>query len=499
VGTTKLTPLDSDDMEDLMREVTELEKRETQRIAARKQAIKKAYDATDEDACADSADPKGCAKAHEQIKWRTSQDKYERAAYTDIVNEDHTKDGNTDADDAAMKQTQQEILHYKKLSDKLSGNKELKQLNEDAENLEKARAVREEKAIKLLRAEKHKLAQVKVEEMQERDDEDRKKQARKTAEVQRDIESHGTMEMYNAPPGKARSSMAQQTTDNAVEAGIQEAERTQEAAPSGPSHHELAVKAAAKIEEERQSYFEKQVQALKQADLNERKERSAVQDKAEAVPAATAKHLTQYEKDEEAAMLHDSQASSAEKASRAKELEKIRVRTVAEQKEANARASANMQQNDAEAGYRKLGLAPDTKLAHVMSDDYRADVTLAKSEDVQRQDALEKQIRGMRARSAAKSAQLQKQARSREEQHLAAENSKAGYSSAKPDTEYKKQLSKATQETMENNRRIANEIAHQYDIEKVRTTNLPAEGAQQAVTDKVIDARENEINQIFGP
>jgi len=134
-----------------------------------------------------------------------------------------------------------------------------------------------------------------------------------------------------------------------------------------------------------------------------------------------------------------------------------------------------------------------------MSDDYRADVTLAKSEDVQRQDALEKQIRGMRARSAAKSAQLQKQARSREEQHLAAENSKAGYSSAKPDTEYKKQLSKATQETMENNRRIANEIAHQYDIEKVRTTNLPAEGAQQAVTDKVIDARENEINQIFGP
>ena len=49
VCTTKLTPLDSADMEDLMREVTQLE---TKRIAAPKQVIRKAYTATDEDACA---------------------------------------------------------------------------------------------------------------------------------------------------------------------------------------------------------------------------------------------------------------------------------------------------------------------------------------------------------------------------------------------------------------------------------------------------------------
>lgn len=67
------------------------------------------------------------------------------------------------------------------------------------------------------------------------------------------------------------------------------------------------------------------------------------------------------------------QASNAEKASRAKELEKIRVRTVAQQKAANERAREAMEQNDSESGYRKLGLAPDTKLAHVMSDDYRND------------------------------------------------------------------------------------------------------------------------------
>merc|ERR1712205_180258 len=128
-----------------------------------------------------------------------------------------------------------------------------------------------------------------------------------------------------------------------------------------------------------------------------------------------------------------------------------------------------------------------------MSDDYRNDVTLAKSEDDKRQAALEKEIRGMPAK-------LQKQARVREEQHLAMENSKAGYSSAQlADPEYKAAVSKSNQETMANNARIANEIAHQFDIEKVRTTNLPEAGAQQAVTDKVINARENEINQIFGP
>ena len=93
----------TDDMEDLEHEVTQLEarskKRETQRITTRKQLIN---EATDEDACADSPDPKGCAKAHQQIKWRTSQDKYEWAAYTDIVNEDPTKDKNSDADDAGL-------------------------------------------------------------------------------------------------------------------------------------------------------------------------------------------------------------------------------------------------------------------------------------------------------------------------------------------------------------------------------------------------------------
>lgn len=60
------------------------------------------------------------------------------------------------------------------------------------------------------------------------------------------------------------------------------------------------------------------------------------------------------------------------------------------------------------------------------------------------------------------------QARVREEQHLAMENSKAGYSSAQlADPEYKAAVSKSNQETMANNARIANEIAHQFDIEKV--------------------------------
>ena len=60
------------------------------------------------------------------------------------------------------------------------------------------------------------------------------------------------------------------------------------------------------------------------------------------------------------------------------------------------------------------------------------------------------------------------QARVREEQHLAKENSKAGYISAQlVDPQYKAAVSKSNQETMANNARIADEIAHQFDIEKV--------------------------------
>ena len=86
--TQKLRPITEDEYQDLQREVKELQKREAQRVRARKDAISNALSATSPEACADSPDPKGCAKANEQIKWRSSQDKYERAAFTDIVNQD---------------------------------------------------------------------------------------------------------------------------------------------------------------------------------------------------------------------------------------------------------------------------------------------------------------------------------------------------------------------------------------------------------------------------
>jgi len=137
----------------------QLESRETQRIAARKEAVEKALSSTAD--CSSSVDPVGCKKAHSQVRcnvyllvggrasfpygvlasltaychsmhyhayvlleilehlcvlclslllfwgqiaWRASQDKYERAALTDIVNEDHDKDYR-DVADVAMTQT----------------------------------------------------------------------------------------------------------------------------------------------------------------------------------------------------------------------------------------------------------------------------------------------------------------------------------------------------------------------------------------------------------
>jgi hypothetical protein len=54
--------------------------------------------------------------------------------------------------------------------------------------------------------------------------------------------------------------------------------------------------------------------------------------------AADMQHLTQYEKDEEAAMLKSVHAASAEEASRSKEVEQLRVHSAKEQKIADERA-----------------------------------------------------------------------------------------------------------------------------------------------------------------
>jgi len=63
-----------------------------------------------------------------------------------------------------------------------------------------------------------------------------------------------------------------------------------------------------------------------------------------------------------------------------------------------------------ESGYKALGLdGEESKLAHVMSDDYRADVTLASVEDARRQSAWENKIKEQRASEGKHAAKMQHQ------------------------------------------------------------------------------------------
>jgi len=497
--TQKLSPLGADDFADLEREVKELESRETQRIAARKEAVEKALSSTAD--CSSSVDPVGCKKAHSQIAWRASQDKYERAALTDIVNEDHDKD-DRDVADVAMTQTRAEELHNQRTAEKLSGIKEFNALDKQSMGLEKIRSAKEQAALKALISEKHQLAQVKEEEMEERDKADQRQQARKSAEIQKEVNIHVSQEMFDHTKSDATASTA--TLTNAAAAGIAQAESSSMSALAGPSQHDIEVKEAARIEQQRQAFFEKQIAAMKKADLKVRRQRATHADAAVTarVPKKQGLHLAQYERDEREAMAHS------------------RSRSHARARAASAAPARHVTPTgDVESEYKSLGLAPEGNLAHVMSDDYRADVTLASIEDTRRQQALEAHIEQERALEGKKAARQQHAANQMAEASLTAQNVAAGYS--KPTTDFLAILNTvphshhvftakeadgdaeaaaarhhdairaAHLDTMENAEKLGSEIVNQFDIEKTPS--------QQAITNKVIQSREAEINEIFQP
>jgi hypothetical protein len=243
---------------------------------------------------------------------------------------------------------------------------------------------------------------VKKEEMEEREAIDRRRQARKSAEIQKQVSLHVAAESFDHTTSDTTASTA--TLSNPAAEGIAYAERT--VVNTVPSLHEIEVREAAKVEEQRQAFFEKQVAALKKADLKVRQTRlSHVDD--HVVPPKEMEHLSLYEKDEEEPMLDS--------------------KTHAHAKAAPARLVAPTVEAEEEDAYKSLGLAPEGKLASVMSDPYRADVTLASVEDSERQHALEAHINQERAREAEKASLLQKAANTKAEDALAAQNARAGY------------------------------------------------------------------------
>ncbi|EKX50223.1 hypothetical protein GUITHDRAFT_135391 [Guillardia theta CCMP2712] len=152
-------------MADLYREIQELEKQERRRVAARKEAIEKALDATSK---CDDADW-GCKKAHEQLKWKASKDKYERAAMTEIAKEDHARE-NTSED------SETEFAADEKKASELSSVKPLQTLQQRSQQAESARSAKEKAMMSILTKERHELEKLDQEEKKERELQAAKKQ-----------------------------------------------------------------------------------------------------------------------------------------------------------------------------------------------------------------------------------------------------------------------------------------------------------------------------------
>jgi len=97
-------------------------------------------------------------------------------------------------------------------------------------------------------------------------------------QIQKEVNIHVSQEMFDHTKSDATASTA--TLTNAAAAGIAQAESSSMSALAGPSQHDIEVKEAARIEQQRQAFFEKQIAAMKKADLKVRRQRATHADAA---------------------------------------------------------------------------------------------------------------------------------------------------------------------------------------------------------------------------
>jgi hypothetical protein len=133
-------------------------------------------------------------------------------------------------------------------------------------------------------------------------------------------------------------------------------------------------------------------------------------------------------------MLKSLHATDQEQARRAKEIQKLRVRTAADQKAADAKADQALARAQVESGYRAIGLvSPPVSSSLKMSDDYHADVALASAEDSKRQSAWRAKRQDEISKEGRADAQRQAAASEQTESALRDQNHAAGYSETKVD------------------------------------------------------------------
>lgn len=187
-GTTKMSDNwkinenvpDSPSYADLKREVNELEAEEKHHFEARANSMSKAMD---------SADKEGNGAALKGLKWKNAKDKYEQAAFKDIMDEEKEH-----VTETITQQGAQMFQSYEKQAQSLLGTDDLEKLQNSSAIAEKERSMREKSALFALKSASAALKKVESAEDAQREEEDKKKQERADAKEEAHLKNAASLE-----------------------------------------------------------------------------------------------------------------------------------------------------------------------------------------------------------------------------------------------------------------------------------------------------------------
>ena len=171
---------------DLEREVSELEKEENQHFSERAKSV---------NAALGSAVVDNNTAGVKSLKWKNAKDKYEQAAYKDIMDEEKER-----IQDSITEEGAEMFQQYEKKAQSLMGTSELKKLQNSTEIAEKVRSIREKSALIALKSANTALKRVEAAQDVAREEEDKKKQQRANAEIaahlQKSVERESGSKQY---------------------------------------------------------------------------------------------------------------------------------------------------------------------------------------------------------------------------------------------------------------------------------------------------------------
>ena len=176
---------------DLEREVAELEKEENQHFSERAKSM---------DTAMGSAVTDNNTAGVKSLKWKNAKDKYEQAAYKDIMDEEKER-----IQDSITEEGAEMFQQYEKKAQSLMGTNELKKLQNSTEIAEKVRSIREKSALITLKSANNALKRVEAAQDVAREEADKKRQERANEETAAHLEKSveresGSKQYYQKVP-----------------------------------------------------------------------------------------------------------------------------------------------------------------------------------------------------------------------------------------------------------------------------------------------------------